>query len=292
MTTVAIAGATGPIGRRLVTLLVDDPTINLRLASRNPANTGWSAAANLTVVEFDWQRPDAAAELLAGSDVLVVIPPSGHHPLATTEVLIARSRAAGVRHIVFLSTFGADLEPGFAFGRWALASERALASCGIPWTVVRPNSYMTNFTGMLRPGPDGALRAPWAEGATSFVDPDDVAAGLAAVLRDPARHAGVVYELTGPAPLTGHDVANVLSESSGTAIRYVDTPLAAVRAGMLSRGTPPPFVDALLEVHIVMSGHGRARVTDHVHRLTGRPARSLAQWAAGHLTELSAPQYA
>jgi hypothetical protein len=27
-------------------------------------------------------------------------------------------------HIVFLSTLGADFEPGFAFGRWALVANR------------------------------------------------------------------------------------------------------------------------------------------------------------------------
>jgi uncharacterized protein YbjT (DUF2867 family) len=280
MTVIAVAGATGTIGRPLVELLAVDPAKVVRAATRTPSSTAFDRA--VTTVDFDWQRPDGADELLADAELLVVIPPAGQHPLATVEILLDRARAHGAQHVVLVSTLGADFTPGFAFGRWALESEHALRAAGLSWTVVRPNSYMSNFAGMLRPGPDGALRMPWADGATSFVDPADVAAAMAAVLGSPADHRGIVYELTGPAALTCANIAEILSAAGGEPIRYIAMPPGEVRARMIAGGAPPPFVDALMELHAVMAGRDRARVTDHLARLTGRPPRSLSQWAEAH----------
>lgn len=277
MTTIAVTGATGTIGRPLVELLAGDPDAVVRVATRAPSSTAIDGP--VTAIDFDWQRPDASGQLLDGADLLVVIPPSGQHPLATVEILLEHARANGTRHVVLVSTFGADFTPGFAFGRWALESERALLRSGLAWTVVRPNSYMSNFAGIARPGPDDVLRLPWGEGATSFVDPADVAAAMAAVLDSPADHRGAIYELTGPAALTCNDIAEILSEASDSVIRYLDIPLDDVAARMVAGGAPRPFVDALIELHRVMASQARARVTDHIARITGRSPRSLSEWA-------------
>lgn len=90
--------------------------------------------------------------------------------------------SADVRHVLFVSTLGADFDPGFTFGRWAPAGEQVVRAAGVPWTVIRPNSYQSNLLGMLRPGPDGALRMPWGAGRCSFVHRRDVAEVAAGIL--------------------------------------------------------------------------------------------------------------
>jgi uncharacterized protein YbjT (DUF2867 family) len=220
--------------------------------------------------------------LVAGADTIVVIPPSGRHPLPTTTRLLEAAVLAGSGHVVFVSTFGAELRPGFAFGRWALEGEHAVAAGGIPFTVLRPNSYMTNFLGMLRPDAGGALRLPWRDGRTSFVDPDDVADVAVSVVREPDRHRGATYEVTGPQALDGHDVAAALSHATGGSIDFVDTPMTAVREQLARSGMPPAMVDAFVELHDVMASGARARTTDDVGRILDRPPRSLAAFLADH----------
>ena len=123
------------------------------------------ALEQLTPIAFDWDAPHAAGDVTAAGGTMLVLPPAARHPLPATTRLLDSAVASGVQHVVFLSTLGADFVPGFAFGRWALAGEQAVAAAGLPYTVLRPNSYMTNFLTMSRPGRDGALRLPWSDGS-------------------------------------------------------------------------------------------------------------------------------
>ena len=287
MRTILVTGATGTIGRAVIKILSQHDDVAIRAATRRPGQLRAGAGANqLTPVAFDWDAPDGAGGIAAAAGTMLVLPPAAHHPLPATTRLLDSAIAAGVQHIVFLSTLGADFEPGFAFGRWALAGEQAVAAAGLPCTVLRPNSYMTNFLTMMRPGPDGAIRLPWGDGACSFVDPRDVAATAAQVLLEPHGHDGQTYDLTGPEALNLHAIAAVLRAATGTHIHYVNTPLATVRDALSNSGMPQPMVTAFLELHSVMASSKRAPVTGHVRQVTGRPPRSFTGFAAEHATAL------
>jgi uncharacterized protein YbjT (DUF2867 family) len=283
MRTILVTGATGTIGRAVIKNLSPHGDVAIRAATRHPGQLRADAGARqLTPVAFDWAAPDAAGNITAAADTMLVLPPSAHHPLPATTRLLDSAIASGVQHVVFLSTLGADFEPGFAFGRWALTGEQAVAAAGLPYTVLRPNSYMTNFLTMQRPGRDGALRLPWSDGACSFVDPRDVAAAAAQVLLEPHGHDGRTYELTGPEALDLHAIAAILRTATGTNIHYVDTPLATVRDALSDSGMPQPMATAFVELHTVMATSKRAPVTSHVQQVTGRPPRSFASFAAEH----------
>ena len=283
MRTILVTGATGTIGRAVIKILSQYDDVTIRAATRHPGQLrGDAGTERLTPITFDWDAPHAASDITAGGGTMLVLPPAARHPLPATTRLLDSAIAAGVQHVVFLSTLGADFDPGFAFGRWALAGEQAVAAAGVPYTVLRPNSYMTNFLTMQRPGHDGALRLPWSDGACSFVDPRDVAATAVQVLLEPHGHNGATYELTGPEALDLHAIAAILRAAAGTSIHYVDTPLATVRAALSDAGMPPQMVTAFLELHSVMASGQRAPVTSHVRQVTGRPPRSFAGFAAEH----------
>jgi uncharacterized protein YbjT (DUF2867 family) len=220
MRTIIVTGATGTIGRAVIKILSQHDGVAIRAATRHPEKVRAGVGAEqLTPIAFDWHAPHAAGDVTAPGGTMLVLPPAAHHPLPATTRLLDSAITTGVQHIVFLSTLGADFEPGFAFGRWALAGEQAVAAAGLPYTVLRPNSYMTNFLTMSRPGHDGALRLPWSDGTCSFIDPRDVAAAAAHVLLEPHGHDGETYELTGPEALNLHEIAAVLRATAGTGIR-------------------------------------------------------------------------
>jgi uncharacterized protein YbjT (DUF2867 family) len=58
--------------------------------------------------------------------------------------VVEAARRAGVRRLVKLSVLGAESE-AFSFARIHRPVERAIEGSGIPYTFLRPNSFMQNF---------------------------------------------------------------------------------------------------------------------------------------------------
>ena len=127
--TFVVLGATGTIGRSVVELLAAKSGVTVRVATRTPTSLPATLRLrSVTAFAFDWDTPTGLDRLLRDCDAVLLIPPSGH-PAGATATQVARAAAgAGVRHMVFLSTLGADFDPGFTFGRWALAGEHAVAA--------------------------------------------------------------------------------------------------------------------------------------------------------------------
>src|SRR5262249_46491077 len=138
-----------------------------------------------------------------------------------------------------------------------------------------------NFLNFYPPNASGAIYLPFGTGACSWIDAADVGAVAAKVLTAEG-HAHAAYALTGPAALTIDDVAKVLTEVSGRAIRYVDVPEAAAREAMLDTGLPAWLAEALMELHAVDKRGGKAFVTTTVQEVIGRPPRSFVEFAAAH----------
>jgi uncharacterized protein YbjT (DUF2867 family) len=279
MTRILVTGATGTIGRAVVPMLLADPAIAVRAATRNPSP---AVTARVEQVRFDWDAPFITDRLVSEVDSVLIIPPTGRHPLPTTERLLEVAARYDIAHVVLLSTFGADLEPGFAFGRWALQAELVVAESGLSHTILRPNSYMSNFLGMFKPTDDGSLQLPWGDGRTSFIDTDDVVAVAGRVLQRPGPWRGAILELTGPEALDGDEIAEALAAATGDPVNHVSVCLDALSDSLRRSGLTSEAVAALVELHQVMARGERAAVTADVQRVLERAPRTLQQFAADH----------
>jgi uncharacterized protein YbjT (DUF2867 family) len=181
-------------------------------------------------------------------------------------------RAAGVRHVVLLSS------QGVSTGDHPAGLEDAVRESGLGWTMLRPGGFHSNalqWADMIRARREVA--APFGDVALPTVDPDDIAEVAALVLRE-AGHEGAVYELTGPAPVSPRQQTAAIGEALGERIRFVEQSRAEARARMLSF-MPEPVVESTLTVLGTPSAALR-QVSPDVERLLGRPARTFADWAA------------
>ena len=278
--TIVVTGATGTVGRAVIQCLSADPEVIIRADTRRP-DAFRSESERVIPVGFDWGAPLALDGIVAGADTMLVVPPPARHPLPTTAVLLDAAAAAGVGHIVFLSTFGADFEPGFTFGRWALAGEHAVAAAGVPCTVLRPNSFKSNFLTTLRPADDGALRIPWGRGVTSFIDPRDVAAVAARVLPTTRPRRGNLRADRTRSPRRRRRGRRTTPRQRQThplrQYRLDDChPCTVDRRAAGADGHRSPRTP---RCH---GQRGRARVTDDVERVIGRPAHSFVTFGANH----------
>jgi uncharacterized protein YbjT (DUF2867 family) len=98
--------------------------------------------------------------------------------------------------------------------------EEMLFASGLDVTVLQPTAYMQNLlTQWLTITEEGVYKIPYpATSRMSLVDLDDVAQAAAIVLTNDV-HIGATYELVGTPPLSQTEVAAVLGQTLGRAIR-------------------------------------------------------------------------
>lgn len=277
---ILVTGATGTIGRPLVEALAGEGAA-VRAVSRDPGKAG--LPAGVEVVEGDPGRPGTVAPLLEGVTSLFL------HPRAVGEAaadLLALARERGVRRVVVLSAVNVDDDPSEQPSRFQgdrnKEVEVAAAGSGLDWVSLRSATFAANSLLMWAPQvrAGDVVVGPYASFAEPLVHEGDVALVAARALLG-ATPPGVKLSLTGPQSLSQAEFVAAIGEVIGRPLRYQEVPAEAFRQGMIQRGLPQPFVDALLARYDRGVGPAEA-VSDQVHKILGRPARSYADWVADH----------
>jgi NAD(P)H dehydrogenase (quinone) len=275
---ILVSGASGTIGSALVAELSRRGADFAVLRSRPAAGTGAAP-----VVVGDFAQPETLAAALRGFDTLFLL-----LPLVANKVQLARNalqaaRAAGIGHVVRSSGAGADPRSPLSIARLQGEIDQLVKDSGMAWTILRPTFFMQNHVtfnaAQIRAG---TLHAAHADGATAMIDVRDIAEAAAAVLTDPAAHAGKSYDLTGGEALTDAQQMAAISEVSGRPVRYVDVPAEAAREAMTGMGMPPVVVDWLASLNEVVRNGWGAGISDDVRRLTGHAPRRFAAFARDH----------
>ncbi|MEV0136775.1 NAD(P)H-binding protein [Dactylosporangium sp. NPDC050688] len=272
---ILVTGATGNVGRHVLTLLVVAGH-DVRALSRSPQEAAWPAEVN--VVAGDLADPASLDAALAGveSVFLFAVPGSG-------PAFVAAARRAGVRRVVLLSSGGVDDDAEVQDGPIATYHaeiEQALRGSGLAWTFLRPDVFAANtmmWAGQTRSG--DVIRGAYAEAASAPVHEADIAAVAVAALTEDG-HAGQVYRLTGPQSRTHAEQAAILGEALGRPIRYAELPVETVRQAM-SAHVPAPILEDIFATWAASVGRTAATTAD-IEKVTGRPARSYHDWALDH----------
>lgn len=276
---ILVIGATGNTGRETA-LSARAAGAAVRALVRNPAKATDLAAAGIEIAKGDLDDAGSLAAAMGGVDKVFLVTTADQRLAEVQTAAISAARAAGVEHFVKLSVLGAAADAPVQLARWHYRAEEALKASGLSWTVLQPNSFMQNFLGFAPTiVTDGAIYAPVGQGRVSHVDVRDIAAAAVAALTTPG-HEGQTYAVTGPEALSYDEAARVIGKAIGKDVRFVDVPPDAARQSMLSSGVPGWLVDDLVVLMNGVYAKGYAAgVSDAVPKLTGRPARSFAQFA-------------
>jgi NAD(P)H dehydrogenase (quinone) len=291
MTTIAIAGAGGALGRRTAELALEsvDPQ-QLVLVSRDPSKLADLAGRGAQTRAGDFDAPETLAAAFAGVERLLVISTDAvGRRAAQHQAAIDAAKAAGVRHVIYTSL--PNPTPDHPTGPLAadhLATEQALRASGLAWTLLR-NSLYTDL--QLASGgqaiASGQLVTNAGDGLVAYVTRADCAAAAAAVLTQEG-HENAAYDVTGPALVSQAELAAALSAASGTPVELVAVDDEAYTAGLVAAGVPEPMAR-------VYAGFGTAirqglleTQTDVVQRLTGRAPTSVEEFLAANRDALLA----
>lgn len=280
-----MTGATGNVGRHVVDQLVGRGE-TVRALGRRPGRVGWPNGAEAVAGDLTAELP---AGVFEGVRALYLFPEP-----ARVRAVAAAAAAAGVRHVVVLSSISVamdtppELEP---LRRRHLAVEEAVEASSMTWTHIRPGMFMANTLGWAASvRAEGVVRQPFGDSTAAPVHEADIAAVAVAALLDPGRHAGRAYALSGPEPLSQLDRVRVLAEVLGRPVRFEEQTRDQARAEMLaSPWMNEGLADALLTMLEQASGVRDGIVLPGVEDVLGRPALTFARWVEDHRTDF-APQ--
>jgi len=274
--TLAVTGSTGHLGGRVARQLAgagSPQRLLVREAGRAPELEG---AVPAVVTYAD---PVLAKAALDGvKTVFMVSAAEAEDRLQQHCTFVDAAAAAGVRHIVYTSFFGAAADSIFTLGRDHFATEERIKASGMGYTFLRDNFYL-DFLPLLA-GEDGVIRGPAGDGVMAAVARSDIARSAVTVLRDPDLHIGRTYDLTGPEDLSLARAAELLTAGTGRTITFHNETLEEAYASRASYGAPRWQVDAWVSTYTAIAAGELAGPTSAVHELTGQEPLGLAQFLA------------
>lgn len=271
--TLAVTGATGRLGRRVARRLAG-AGVAQRLVVRDPAR-----APRLPGVETataDYTDGKAVRAALTGiRTVFMVSAKEAPDRVEQHRTFVDAAVEAGVRHLVYVSFFGAAPGATFTLAREHWRTEEHILASGLTHTFLRDNLYL-DFLALLADA-DGVIRGPAGQGRVAAVALDDIADVAAAILRDPDGHAGARYDVTGPAALTLDEVAAAVGQAGGREVRYHPETIEEAYASRARYGAPDWQVDAWVSTYTAIAAGELDGVSDTVERIAGHPPRSLEE---------------
>src|ERR1700730_11902985 len=191
----------------------------------------------------------------------------------------AAAREAKLEAVVSLGQWLASpIHPSLATRQAWLADQVFSMIPGVAHVRVNPGYFADNYLRMI-PYAASPVVLPTSTGDSKDAPPsnEDIARVVVAALMDPDKHAGKQYRPTGPALLSGNDMAAILSRVLRRKVRRIDLPwwlfLKAARSAN---------VDAFLasNLHYYVEDHKRGAFawsapTTDVLDVTGRPAEDF-----------------
>ncbi|SER53284.1 Uncharacterized conserved protein YbjT, contains NAD(P)-binding and DUF2867 domains [Propionibacterium cyclohexanicum] len=268
--TVLVVGASGSVGGGVVAGLLERG-VDVRATSRTPEKL--SLPEQVGVFAADMNDPASFAEVLESVDRIFL-----YADLAQPQALLAAVAAAGVRHVVLLSSSSVTF-PGAAEdfnGSRFLAVERAVEESGLAYTFLRPGGFASNAArwswGIKA---DGAVPLPYPEAVQAPVHEQDIA-DVAVVALTGDSLIGKRPVLTGPERLSLREQVATIGEVIGRRLSVIEQ-TEQESSAMLSRYVPEVWVRQIIKGWREAVG-ATPIISGEYTQITARPSRTFRTW--------------
>lgn len=279
--TIALTGAAGHLGRLVAEHLLQrtDPS-DIVLITRRPEAVADLVERGASVRTADFTQPETLGAAFSGVDRLLIISADDVGTRLPGQLAaIEAARTAGVGHVFYTSVTDpvADNPAGVVPDH--RATEEALAASGLRWTALRNNVYAEFQVPTLQQAAEsGQLVTNAGAGRAAYVTRVDCAAAAAGALvhADPAQ----VYDISGPASLSTHDLAELAGRLRGGPVEVVDLSDEAYIAGLVGSGLPEPVAGLLASFGTATREGYLDKTSGAVEELTGQAPTALADLLA------------
>jgi uncharacterized protein YbjT (DUF2867 family) len=280
---ILVTGATGNIGSEVVKeLLSDAPDVSIKAAVHSSQNVKKvKSDARVKVIQIDYNEPETVREALNGVDKLFLLTPDVPNAADLASNVVIEAKKAGIKQIVKQSVMGAALEADVGTMRLHRQVEKFIEQSGIPFTFLRPNEFMQNFINFHSPSIKGnnAFYIPLEDAKVSLVDVRDIAGVAVKSLIDEDKHKNKTYLITGPEALSYHQVAEILSNTTGRKINYVNISDGEARSAMKEIGMSDWLINTVSELSEYFRKGKASEISPAVEDVTGNKPISFSQFA-------------
>jgi NAD(P)H dehydrogenase (quinone) len=277
MTTLALTGAAGQLGRLVAEQLLDrtDPA-DIVLITRRPEAVADLVARGASVRTADFDSPDTLVPAFSGVDRLLVISADTVGDRLTGQLAaVAAAKEAGVGHVFYTSVTEPTADNPAGVVPDHRATEEALAASGLRWTSLRNNLYAEfQLPTLQQAAASGQLVTNAGGGLTAYVTRTDCAAAAAATLLLPEPLQ--VYDITGPDGISSAELAALATTLTAKPVTVVDVTDEEYVAGFVSAGLPEPVAQLLASFGTAAREGFMGRTRGAVADLTGHQPTALA----------------
>lgn len=274
MTTIAVTGATGQLGRLAIQRLkTKAPAANIVAIVRDPAK---ARDLGVEVRAADYNHCEALEASLQGIDKLYLISSNAvGQRIAQHKNVINAAKKAGVKHIVYTSLLHADTS-ALSVAKEHPVTETDLKNSGITYTILRNGWYTENYTGSIPAAlANNAFYGSAGDGKIASATREDYADAAVSVLTGEG-HDNKTYELAGDKAYTLTELAAEISKQTGRNIPYVDIPEADYAAALTQAGIPADFAALIAGWDAEAKNGGLFSEDKTLSALISRPTTLLA----------------
>jgi uncharacterized protein YbjT (DUF2867 family) len=274
---VLVTGGIGKTGQHVAAQLAAR-RIRTRIATRYPSCSDQ--------VRFDWDDPATHGPALEGvSAIYVVAPTDRTEQLAVMRPFLERAVLQISGRLVLLSASSLD-----AGGPMMGAVHAWLADHAPRWTALRPSWFMQNFTTQHLQSilGEGTIYSATQDGRVPFIDAADIAAVAVAALTG-STPVSRDHVLTGPQALSYDEVAVAISAATGQAVRHCRLSVDQLADRYMKLGMPRPYASLLAGMDEAVAQGAEDRTTEEVQQITGRSARTFADFLEDQRTAFASP---
>jgi NAD(P)H dehydrogenase (quinone) len=287
---VLITGATGDTGRAAVKESLALGLAVRAMVHRQDARSDGLQALGAEIVTGDLLEIDTIRAAMDSVATAYLVWPVQPGLIQATVNFAQAAKEAGVSSAINLSQRSANRYSKSNSCRDSFIAEQVLNWSGLPVIHLRPTYFLE---WLLYPWQlplfveKGILRMPAGQGRHAPPAAADQGRVIAALLADPADHAGKTYPLFGPVEMDHTQMAAELSAALGRKIVYQDVPIDDYCRDLAAMGVPEYIVQHLGGAMVAYQQGVMSGMNDMVERLTGRKPMSVTDFAHTHADVLN-----
>lgn len=286
-----VTGASGQLGRQVITNLLDAGVGPIIAISRSPEKLADLADKGVEARQGDFNDAASLATAFAGGKRILIISTDDLEPgkrLAAHANAIAAAKNAGIAHIVYTSLAKPEEGNPITFTADHRETEALIKQSGAGYTILRNNLY----TDLLLMGGGQSIGmgkhfAAAAQGGTGYVTRADCARAAAVALMQESSSS--ILNITGPASVTQGDVAKMFSGIAGNDIPYIPISGDDLVQAMVGNGLPEFMANVFASFDLAMAEGYLDVVSGDLKALTGKEGQSASDFLNENKAALLAP---